>query len=108
MFLYVSEQETINLVSGRTCMPHASTLTLTRAILLLRDLQGGQSTALLKLLQKLVTDEVQKNICMESYTIVLYISYIQLPVCNISIQKQVHFTYLLNYFTLIYNALSLC
>lgn len=96
------------MLSVRTCMPHASTLTLARAVLLLRDLQGGQSTALLKLLQKLLTDEVQKKICMESYTIVLYISYLQLPVCDISIQKQVHFTSLLNYFTLIYNALSLC
>ncbi|XP_051257635.1 cilia- and flagella-associated protein 54-like isoform X3 [Dicentrarchus labrax] len=53
-------QEAVSLLSGRTCMPPGSSLTLARATLLLSDLRGLQSTTLLKLTQKLL----EKQLCV--------------------------------------------
>lgn len=61
VFVYkvcVSVQETINLLSGETQLPPGSTLTVARAILLLRELREGQNTALLNLLYGLIKNEV--------------------------------------------------
>uniref|UniRef100_A0A096LXH2 Uncharacterized protein n=2 Tax=Poecilia TaxID=8080 RepID=A0A096LXH2_POEFO len=52
--------KTVNLLSGRTCMPPRSVLTLARATLLLSDLKKEQSTTLLRLTQKLL----EKKLCL--------------------------------------------
>ncbi|XP_041808606.1 cilia- and flagella-associated protein 54-like [Chelmon rostratus] len=52
-------QEAVNLLSGRSCMPPGSSLTLARATLLLSDLRGVQNTTLIKLTQKLL----KKQLC---------------------------------------------
>ncbi|XP_016529392.1 cilia- and flagella-associated protein 54 isoform X1 [Poecilia formosa] len=53
-------KKTVNLLSGRTCMPPRSVLTLARATLLLSDLKKEQSTTLLRLTQKLL----EKKLCL--------------------------------------------
>ncbi|XP_032432607.1 cilia- and flagella-associated protein 54 [Xiphophorus hellerii] len=53
-------KKAVNLLSGRTCMPPGSVLTLARATLLLSDLKKEQSTTLLKLTQKLL----EKKLCL--------------------------------------------
>ncbi|XP_056253277.1 cilia- and flagella-associated protein 54-like isoform X3 [Seriola aureovittata] len=53
-------QEAVSLLSGRTCIPPGSSVTLARATLLLSDLRRVQSTTLLKLTQKLL----QKQLCI--------------------------------------------
>ncbi|XP_054482513.1 cilia- and flagella-associated protein 54-like [Anoplopoma fimbria] len=60
-------QEAVTLLSGRTCMPPGSSVTLARATLLLSDLRGGQSTTLLKLTQKLL----KKQLCVFGQSVVL-------------------------------------
>ncbi|XP_044227349.1 cilia- and flagella-associated protein 54-like isoform X3 [Thunnus albacares] len=60
-------QEAVSLLSGRTCMPPGSSVTLARATLLLSDLRGKQSTTLLKLTQKLL----QKQLSVFGESVVL-------------------------------------
>ncbi|XP_034745298.1 cilia- and flagella-associated protein 54-like isoform X2 [Etheostoma cragini] len=60
-------QEAMTLLSGRTCMPPGSGVTLARATLLLSDLRGAQSTTLLKLTQKLL----KKQLCIFGQSVVL-------------------------------------
>ncbi|KAA8586963.1 hypothetical protein FQN60_000799 [Etheostoma spectabile] len=60
-------QEAMTLLSGRTCMPPGSSVTLARATLLLSDLRGVQSTTLLKLTQKLL----KKQLCIFGQSVVL-------------------------------------
>lgn len=56
--MFLSVQETINLLSAATSMPPGSTLTVARALLLLSDLREGQNTSLLNLLCGLIKNEV--------------------------------------------------
>ncbi|KAM4620352.1 cilia- and flagella-associated protein 54 [Polymixia lowei] len=51
-------QEAVSLLSGRTCMPPGSSLTLARATLFLSDLRGTHSTTLLELTQKLLQQQL--------------------------------------------------
>ncbi|XP_071372086.1 cilia- and flagella-associated protein 54, partial [Centroberyx affinis] len=51
-------QEAVSLLSGRTCMPPGSSVTLARATLLLSDLRGTHSTTLLELTQKLLQQQL--------------------------------------------------
>ncbi|XP_063751644.1 LOW QUALITY PROTEIN: cilia- and flagella-associated protein 54-like [Eleginops maclovinus] len=51
-------QDAVTLLSERTCMPPGSSLTLARATLLLSDLRGVQSTTILKLTQKFLTNQL--------------------------------------------------
>nr|XP_046266152.1 cilia- and flagella-associated protein 54-like isoform X1 [Scatophagus argus] len=51
-------QEAVSLLSGWTCMPPRSSLTLARATLLLSDLRGVQNINLLKLTQKLLEKQL--------------------------------------------------
>ncbi|XP_044078247.1 cilia- and flagella-associated protein 54-like [Siniperca chuatsi] len=60
-------QKAVVLLSGRTCMPPGSTVTLARATLLLSDLRGIRSTTLLKLTQKLL----KKQLCVFGQSVVL-------------------------------------
>ncbi|XP_040907982.1 cilia- and flagella-associated protein 54-like [Toxotes jaculatrix] len=60
-------QEAVSLLSGRTCIPPGSSVTLARATLLLSDLKRAQSTTLLKLTQKLL----QKQLCVFGENVVL-------------------------------------
>ncbi|XP_068572705.1 cilia- and flagella-associated protein 54 [Cebidichthys violaceus] len=60
-------QEAVTMLSGRTCMPPGSSVTLARATLLLSDLRGVQSITLLKLTQKLV----KKQLCVFGQSVVL-------------------------------------
>ncbi|XP_047236025.1 cilia- and flagella-associated protein 54-like isoform X5 [Girardinichthys multiradiatus] len=53
-------QKAVNLLSGQTCMPPGSVLTLARATLLLSDLGKVQSKTLLQLTQKLL----EKQLCL--------------------------------------------
>ncbi|XP_051793490.1 cilia- and flagella-associated protein 54 isoform X2 [Acanthochromis polyacanthus] len=52
-------QEAVNLLSGQTCMPPGSVVTLAQATLLLSDLRGPQSTTLLQLTQKLLIKQLR-------------------------------------------------
>ncbi|XP_018547690.1 cilia- and flagella-associated protein 54 isoform X2 [Lates calcarifer] len=60
-------QEAVGLLSGRTCIPPGSSVTLARATLLLSDLRGVQTTKLLKLTQKLL----KKQLCVFGENVVL-------------------------------------
>uniref|UniRef100_A0A3P9PWW2 Cilia and flagella associated protein 54 n=1 Tax=Poecilia reticulata TaxID=8081 RepID=A0A3P9PWW2_POERE len=60
-------KKTVNLLSGRTCMPPRSVLTLARATLLLSDLKKEPSTTLLRLTQKLL----EKQLCLFDENIIL-------------------------------------
>ncbi|XP_078122015.1 cilia- and flagella-associated protein 54 [Sander vitreus] len=60
-------QEAVTLLSGRTCVPPGSSVTLARATLLLSDLRGVQSPTLLKLTQKLL----KKQLCVFGESVVL-------------------------------------
>uniref|UniRef100_UPI0037E847B8 cilia- and flagella-associated protein 54 n=1 Tax=Semicossyphus pulcher TaxID=241346 RepID=UPI0037E847B8 len=60
-------QDAVSLLSGRTCMPPKSNVTLARATLLLSDLRGVQSTTLLELTQKLL----KKQLCTFGQSIYL-------------------------------------
>ncbi|KAI3373646.1 hypothetical protein L3Q82_022233 [Scortum barcoo] len=60
-------QEAVSLLSGRTCMPPGSSVTLARATLLLSDLRGVHSTTLLQLTQKLLI----KQLCFFGQSVVL-------------------------------------
>ncbi|XP_053187065.1 cilia- and flagella-associated protein 54-like [Scomber japonicus] len=60
-------QEAVRLLSGRTCMPPGSSVTLAQATLLLSDLRGTQSTTLLQLTQKLL----QKQLSVFGESVVL-------------------------------------
>ncbi|KAM7374329.1 hypothetical protein PAMP_006995 [Pampus punctatissimus] len=51
-------QEAVSMLSGRTCIPPGSSVTLARATLLLSNLRGTQSTRLLKLTQKLLQKQL--------------------------------------------------
>ncbi|XP_047462207.1 cilia- and flagella-associated protein 54-like isoform X2 [Mugil cephalus] len=51
-------QEAVSLLSGRTCMPPGSHVTLIRATLMLSDLRGEQDTILLQLAQKLLKKQL--------------------------------------------------
>ncbi|XP_067350709.1 cilia- and flagella-associated protein 54-like isoform X2 [Channa argus] len=85
-------QEAVSLLSGRTCMPPCAILTLARATLLFSDLNGKQSTALLKLTQRLL----QKQLCVFGQNLTLddghmrfssqYLSNIYLPHFRLLVQ----------------------
>ena len=60
----------MSLLSGRTCMPPGSSLTLAQATLLLSDLSGVQSSTLLKLTQKLLKKQVY-NINQSMLTVII-------------------------------------
>ncbi|XP_029924999.1 cilia- and flagella-associated protein 54 [Myripristis murdjan] len=60
-------QEAVSLLSGRTCMPPGSGVTLAQATLLLGDLRGTHSTTLLELTQKLL----QQQLCVFGENVVL-------------------------------------
>ncbi|XP_041657541.1 cilia- and flagella-associated protein 54-like isoform X3 [Cheilinus undulatus] len=51
-------QEAVSLLSGQTCLPPRSSVTLARATLLLSDLRGAQSTTLVELTQKLLIKQL--------------------------------------------------
>ncbi|KAM6907603.1 cilia- and flagella-associated protein 54 [Xenentodon cancila] len=51
-------QQAVSLLSGRTCMPPRSILTLARATLLLLDLRGEQSTRVLQMTQQLLEKQL--------------------------------------------------
>ncbi|KAK9536651.1 hypothetical protein VZT92_006417 [Zoarces viviparus] len=59
-------QEAVTMLSGRTCMPPGSSVTLARATLLLSDLRGVQSIALLKMTQELL----KKQLCLFGQSVV--------------------------------------
>ncbi|XP_032388655.1 cilia- and flagella-associated protein 54 isoform X5 [Etheostoma spectabile] len=75
-------QEAMTLLSGRTCMPPGSSVTLARATLLLSDLRGVQSTTLLKLTQKLLKKQTTLRIGH-----ILDLSTVQIPVSTQSSQS---------------------
>ncbi|XP_073335740.1 cilia- and flagella-associated protein 54 [Pagrus major] len=60
-------QDAVSLLTGRTCMPPSSSLTLARATLMLSDLRGVQSTTLLKLTQNLL----KQQLCVFGQRVVL-------------------------------------
>ncbi|XP_065819323.1 cilia- and flagella-associated protein 54 isoform X4 [Labrus bergylta] len=60
-------QEAVSLLSGRSCMPPKSSVTLARATLLLSNLRGMHSTTLLQLTQKLL----KKQLCIFGENVVL-------------------------------------
>ncbi|XP_076025253.1 cilia- and flagella-associated protein 54 [Genypterus blacodes] len=60
-------QEAVSLLSGRTFMPPASSLTLAQASMMLSELRGTQSSTLLKLTQKLL----QQQLCSLGQTVEL-------------------------------------
>ncbi|KAM3601812.1 uncharacterized protein V6R79_019265 [Siganus canaliculatus] len=51
-------QKAVGMLSGRTCMPLGSSVTLARATLLLSDLQGFPNVTLLRLTQKLLKNQL--------------------------------------------------
>ncbi|KAM3869188.1 cilia- and flagella-associated protein 54 [Diretmus argenteus] len=59
--------EAVSLLSGRTCMPPGSSVTLARASLLLSDLRGTHNTTLLELTQKLL----QQQLCVFGQSVVV-------------------------------------
>ncbi|XP_030294030.1 cilia- and flagella-associated protein 54 isoform X2 [Sparus aurata] len=59
-------QDAISLLTGQTCMPSSSSLTLARAALLLSDLRGVQCITLLKLTQSLL----KQQLCVFSQRVV--------------------------------------
>ncbi|KAM6983519.1 cilia- and flagella-associated protein 54 [Tautogolabrus adspersus] len=60
-------QEAVSLLSGRSCMPPKSSVTLARATLLLSNLRGMHSTTLLQLTLKLL----KKQLCIFGENVVL-------------------------------------
>ncbi|XP_060941291.1 cilia- and flagella-associated protein 54-like [Limanda limanda] len=60
-------QEVVSLLSGRPCIPPRSCMTLARATLLFSDLKSAESTALLKVAQKLL----QNQLCVFGENVVL-------------------------------------
>ncbi|XP_059208284.1 cilia- and flagella-associated protein 54-like isoform X3 [Centropristis striata] len=95
-------QEAVTLLSGQTCMPPKSSVTLARATLLLSDLRGERSIMLIKLTQKLLI----KQLCVFGQSVVLddgKIRYsrpgpsnIYLPYLNILEQTTLRFGHILD------------
>ncbi|KAK2828620.1 hypothetical protein Q5P01_019654 [Channa striata] len=77
-------QEAVSLLSGRTWMPACAIMTLARAAVLFKDLNGEQSTALLKLTQKLLQKQLRvfgQNVTLDDEQMCSsqYLSNIYLP-----------------------------